>query len=246
MKKKIMMTGLCAALCVTIFFNDTICAAEYEYDKLGRVTKVTYEDKSSITYEYDANGNIVSVTRTEGEQETKPQVPQETTAPGQEGTNSEPGQEETDSALGQEETDSASGQEPTDSPQEEETKPQGDSGQGNAGQGNAGQGNSGQDSSASGNEIKRPGNNVSQTGNGNGTGETAGGGKEPSGTTETSGTEQNPSKETVTEKGIIGIDETISGTESITDEKNDTGKIGFWQKLWNGIAGFFFVVMVSH
>lgn len=36
-------------------------AEKYEYDRLGRVTKVTYEDGSSITYEYDANGNILKV-----------------------------------------------------------------------------------------------------------------------------------------------------------------------------------------
>lgn len=33
----------------------------YEYDILGRVTKVAYPDGSTVTYEYDANGNITSV-----------------------------------------------------------------------------------------------------------------------------------------------------------------------------------------
>ncbi len=35
---------------------------EYEYDKLGRVTQVTYQDGSGVRYEYDANGNILKIT----------------------------------------------------------------------------------------------------------------------------------------------------------------------------------------
>lgn len=59
MKKKMMIilaTGLClASQAVSVY------GADYEYDDLGRVTKVVYEDGSSVTYTYDANGNIVEV-----------------------------------------------------------------------------------------------------------------------------------------------------------------------------------------
>lgn len=81
--KKIVRTGI---LCMTAAIAVVSCgmtavtvqAAEYEYDGLGRVTKVTYEDNSSITYEYDANGNILKVTVTEGKPvENPPRIPQE-------------------------------------------------------------------------------------------------------------------------------------------------------------------------
>ncbi len=39
--------------------------AEYEYDKLGRLVKVKYDDLNYIEYEYDANGNINKITKTE-------------------------------------------------------------------------------------------------------------------------------------------------------------------------------------
>lgn len=45
-------------------------SAQYEYDRLGRVTKITYQDGSVITYEYDKNGNIVSVGTSVVEQDT--------------------------------------------------------------------------------------------------------------------------------------------------------------------------------
>lgn len=68
MKKKMMIilaTVLClASQAVSVY------GADYEYDDLGRVTKVVYEDGSSVTYTYDANGNIVEVlTGTEWEDE---------------------------------------------------------------------------------------------------------------------------------------------------------------------------------
>jgi len=93
MKKKIKKVIFCTMFCVTAaaiggMKNDTVWAAEYEYDELGRVTKVTYEDKSSITYEYDANGNILRVITVEGETENGnvPQVPQESTSASQGGS----------------------------------------------------------------------------------------------------------------------------------------------------------------
>jgi YD repeat-containing protein len=36
-------------------------AETYEYDALGRLTKVTFDDGSTITYTYDENGNRVTV-----------------------------------------------------------------------------------------------------------------------------------------------------------------------------------------
>ena len=51
-----------------------VYAATYEYDELGRVTKVTYEDGTGVAYVYDANGNmteIITYTTEEGEV-TKP------------------------------------------------------------------------------------------------------------------------------------------------------------------------------
>lgn len=50
------------ALCTSLFFfthTISVCGAVYEYDQLGRVTQVVYEDGSCVTYVYDANGNIV-------------------------------------------------------------------------------------------------------------------------------------------------------------------------------------------
>lgn len=38
--------------------------AQYEYDKLGRLIKVIYDEKNYIEYTYDANGNITEVKKT--------------------------------------------------------------------------------------------------------------------------------------------------------------------------------------
>lgn len=35
---------------------------QYEYDRLGRLIKVVYDDKNYIEYEYDTNGNIIKIT----------------------------------------------------------------------------------------------------------------------------------------------------------------------------------------
>ncbi|MCR5700723.1 MAG: RHS repeat protein, partial [Lachnospiraceae bacterium] len=35
--------------------------AKYEYDKLGRVKKIIYNDNRVVEYKYDANGNILEV-----------------------------------------------------------------------------------------------------------------------------------------------------------------------------------------
>lgn len=44
----------------------------YEYDQLGRVSKVTYPDGKLIIYIYDANGNLQEVQKTTTELEEKP------------------------------------------------------------------------------------------------------------------------------------------------------------------------------
>lgn len=59
MKKIYYFILICFCLFL-IFFSDTGHAEEYEYDKLDRLVKVTYEDGSYVTYEYDANGNITN------------------------------------------------------------------------------------------------------------------------------------------------------------------------------------------
>lgn len=46
-------------------------ATEYEYDKLNRLMKVTYEDGSYVEYTYDKNGNITDI-RTEGMENVLP------------------------------------------------------------------------------------------------------------------------------------------------------------------------------
>lgn len=68
MKKKYLII-----LVLSLYFSlktIRVYGADYEYDDLGRVIKVVYEDGSSVTYTYDANGNIVEViTGTEWENE---------------------------------------------------------------------------------------------------------------------------------------------------------------------------------
>ncbi len=58
--KKLIYFCLCASLFLTypMYFIE---AATYEYDELGRVTQVTNEDGSCVTYVYDANGNLVEI-----------------------------------------------------------------------------------------------------------------------------------------------------------------------------------------
>lgn len=56
MRKVWIVLGLCLTFFTQAF---SVCAAAYEYDDLDRVTRVTYEDGTSVTYFYDANGNLV-------------------------------------------------------------------------------------------------------------------------------------------------------------------------------------------
>jgi len=50
----------CFTLALLIFFaaDRPLFAEQYEYNSQGRLTKVTYDNGSSITYTYDATGNI--------------------------------------------------------------------------------------------------------------------------------------------------------------------------------------------
>ncbi len=56
--------GVFITLVVLSFFvllmRTGIQAQTYEYDKLGRVSRVIYDDGGYSVYEYDANGNLIS------------------------------------------------------------------------------------------------------------------------------------------------------------------------------------------
>lgn len=43
------------------FPSDEVGKLSYEYDNLGRLVKVVYDEKNYIEYEYDANGNITKI-----------------------------------------------------------------------------------------------------------------------------------------------------------------------------------------
>ena len=60
-KKKIL-----SVILVFLFLQDItyVKAETYEYDSLGRVTKVIYPDNSFVNYSYDANGNLLEEIRT--------------------------------------------------------------------------------------------------------------------------------------------------------------------------------------
>ena len=66
--KKLVYFCLCASLSFTCPMY-SIEAATYEYDELGRVTQVTNEDGSRVTYVYDANGNLVEIKTEVGEKQ---------------------------------------------------------------------------------------------------------------------------------------------------------------------------------
>jgi len=56
-----LVTG-CAAAAWLLLASTVAFAESYTYDTAGRLTGVTYDDGSSITYTYDANGNHLSRT----------------------------------------------------------------------------------------------------------------------------------------------------------------------------------------
>lgn len=56
-----------------ILFSSNVHAIQYTYDALSRLTKITYDNNSFISYQYDAAGNLLTV--------TVPQVSGDTTPP---------------------------------------------------------------------------------------------------------------------------------------------------------------------
>jgi len=59
--KRISYAGLCIFLFLSllIFQPLSVSAYSYTYDASGRLTKMTYDDGSSITYTYDNAGNVL-------------------------------------------------------------------------------------------------------------------------------------------------------------------------------------------
>ena len=57
-----------------------INAETYEYDKIGRVTRVIYDDDSGVRYEYDAAGNITEIKVDENETKEPEPAPEDTEA----------------------------------------------------------------------------------------------------------------------------------------------------------------------
>lgn len=60
-KKRVLSVIL---ICLFLQNITYVTAETYEYDSLGRVTKVLYPDKSFVSYSYDANGNLLEEIRT--------------------------------------------------------------------------------------------------------------------------------------------------------------------------------------
>lgn len=73
----ILLTGL-FLLSQTI----SVYGTAYEYDDLDRVTRVTYEDGTSVSYTYDANGNVTAIAHTDKGGETNPDQQEEPDQPG--------------------------------------------------------------------------------------------------------------------------------------------------------------------
>ena len=55
------MNNLRYLVLVMIFASTTVFAETYTYDAAGRLTGVSYDDGSHITYKYDANSNLLAV-----------------------------------------------------------------------------------------------------------------------------------------------------------------------------------------
>ena len=85
--EKLLAAGLSTMLLFTVPIN--AFAETYEYDNLNRVTKVTYDDGSYVTYEYDKNGNITNIEVHEAETTKKQGTTEEETTKKPSGTEKE-------------------------------------------------------------------------------------------------------------------------------------------------------------
>jgi YD repeat-containing protein len=54
------LTVFLSICCLSMIFTASSHAETYAYDKAGRLTGVSYDDGSSLTYTYDAAGNIIA------------------------------------------------------------------------------------------------------------------------------------------------------------------------------------------
>jgi len=53
-----------ALLLITVHFSGGVFAETYIYDKMGRLTNVSYPSGASVAYNYDANSNVTRITHT--------------------------------------------------------------------------------------------------------------------------------------------------------------------------------------
>ena len=62
--RKVYVFPPCAALVIALVLAASMTSAEtYQYDQVGRLTNVTYDDGSKIDYTYDNAGNIRKIAR---------------------------------------------------------------------------------------------------------------------------------------------------------------------------------------
>lgn len=77
MKNKILLISICCIIVTINIFS--VQAATYEYDALGRLIKVDYNEDKKADYSYDAGGNIKKVNGFSGAGESTTEPPVEST-----------------------------------------------------------------------------------------------------------------------------------------------------------------------